>query len=282
MKELQKEKWIGVALGMVGIAASIFMLYVSFPKLYNYIEKYLNYEPVEAVVIGQTNNGQLIIEYVVNNEPYQEEISDGRTRIPQTLSIKYNPQNPSDIISSLDFTIILIIAFIFASAILGTYFLLKCIGIEKTENVKYINGIKVTPMKLWQQMLLSLFFFLVGIALISYATDGFETYLKTMTYKSATATVVGYEENKAGLKTEILEFVIDNQTYQSKGKYYTSRPKKKNTTVIVRYNPKDPEEILVIEREPDYLTLGVGLLFATVGIYCFIGTPIQKLKKKSK
>ena len=38
MKELQKEKWIGIALGIVGIAASIFILYMSFPKLSDYIE----------------------------------------------------------------------------------------------------------------------------------------------------------------------------------------------------------------------------------------------------
>ena len=43
---------------------------------------------------------------------------------------------------------------------------------------------------------------------------------------------------------------------------------------------KKPEEILVFEREPDYLALGVGLLFSVVGIYGFIGSPIQKLKKK--
>ena len=157
----------------------------------------------------------------------------------------------------------------------------KSLGIERTENVEYINGIKVTPMKLWQQMLLCFIFFLIGIVILSYATDGFETFnLKTITYKPTTATVVGYEENKAGLKTEVLEFVIDGQTYQSTGNYYTSQPKKQNTTVDVRYNPKKPEEILVIEREPDYLALGVGLLFSVVGIYGFIGSPIQKLKKK--
>lgn len=281
MKELQKEKWIGIALGIVGIAASIFILYMSFPKLSDYIEKYLNYEPTEAVVIGETSDRKLLVEYVVNDKAYQEEISDGRTRIPRIVNIKYNPQNPSDIISSFDTTIIIIVAFIFTSAILGIHFFLKSLGIERTENVEYINGIKVTPMKLWQQMLLCFIFFLIGIVILSYATDGFETFnLKTITYKPTTATVVGYEENKAGLKTEVLEFVIDGQTYQSTENYYTSQPKKQNTTVDVRYNPKKPEEILVIEREPDYLALGVGLLFSVVGIYGFIGSPIQKLKKK--
>ena len=281
MKELQKEKWIGIALGIVGIVASIFILYMSFPKLSDYIEKSLNYEPTEAVVIGETSDRKLLVEYVVNDKAYQEEISDGRTRIPRTVNIKYNPQNPSDIISSFDTTIIIIVAFIFTSAILGIHFFLKSLGIERTENVEYINGIKVTPMKLWQQMLLCFIFFLIGIVILSYATDGFETFnLKTITYKPTTATVVGYEENKAGLKTEVLEFVIDGQTYQSTGNYYTSQPKKQNTTVDVRYNPKKPEEILVIEREPDYLALGVGLLFSVVGIYGFIGSPIQKLKKK--
>ena len=147
-----------------GIAASIFILYMSFPKLSDYIEKYLNYEPAEAVVIEEYNDGQLLIEYVVNNKPYQEEISDGRTRIPRTVNIKYNPQNPSDIINSLDTTIIIIIAFIFTSAILGIHFFLKSLGIERTENVEYINGIKVTPMKLWQQMLLCFIFFLIGMS----------------------------------------------------------------------------------------------------------------------
>ena len=281
MKELQKEKWIGIALGIVGIAASIFILYMSFPKLSDYIEKYLNYEPAKAVVIEEYNDGQLLIEYVVNNKPYQEEISDGRTRIPRTVNIKYNPQNPSDIISSFDTTIIIIIAFIFFSALLGTYFFLKSIGIEKTENVQYINCIKVIPMKLWQQMLLCVLFFLIGLGLLAYATDGFETLnLKTLNYKSATATVVGYEENKAGLKTEIFEYTVDSQTVKTLGKYYTSQPKKKNTRVKIRYNPKNLEEITIIERETDYFLLGIGLLFSGVGIYGFIGTPIQKLKKR--
>lgn len=80
-------------------------------------------------------------------------------------------------------------------------------------------------------------------------------------YINTTATVINYVYNDYNLNSEILEYTVDDVTYESYLDKYDDVLLEIGSSVDIMYNPDNPEEIVESDYQSDNTTL---LLFAVV------------------
>lgn len=100
-----QKSWQSMVIGIVVLLIGIGLLVYSFLFNSNYSEKSRNYVETDAEVIGYHNNSEglqaIVVEYVVDGKQY-EKISnsyvDNPLLVGTTVRIKYNKDDPSDMI----------------------------------------------------------------------------------------------------------------------------------------------------------------------------------------
>ena len=101
---------------------------------------------------------------------------------------------------------------------------------------------------------------------------------KTKGYVETEATVIGYAEVeewdrdmgspfKETLYAEIVEYVVDGQTYSAQNTEVSKLPKNKGSKITIAYNPNNPQECVFPHTTVTVpiLMLAVGVIFGIVG-----------------
>lgn len=129
--------------------------------------------------------------------------------------------------------------------------------------------------------MISLIFIIVGIITLLFSIKSIKNYIeKSQAFVETISEVVNYDYESDDTKAIIVEYMVKGKTYQNKSTTYTNVPPMIGTKIPIKYNPKNPQDIIWKLDTTNIITPIIGILFTITGI---IGlTNKSKKKKKTK
>ena len=79
--------------------------------------------------------------------------------------------------------------------------------------------------------------------------------------------IINYRYNEDNLRAIIVEYIVDGKTYREVSSIYSNNPKSIGTEVDIKYNPKDPSEIIWVNDSINIILPIISILFILVGIF---------------
>lgn len=121
-------------------------------------------------------------------------------------------------------------------------------------------------------ILIGLLFTGVGFYLLNLSFDMLKTYKeKDETFVAYEAVVVDYDYDESdGLAAIIVEYEVDGVIYQKTGNSYSSMPKDLGTRVGIKYDPKNPDDIIWEKDGTNILLPIISFAFFVSGVYTVI------------
>lgn len=111
--------------------------------------------------------------------------------------------------------------------------------------------------------LFGLIFIGIGIMLLRLDFSSIKIYnTKNEVFIETTSKVISCNRNEHGLKSIVVEYVVDGKTYQKESKSYFNSSRNIGTEVLLKYNPKNPKESI--------LFLDTIYIYLQVFAVCFI------------
>lgn len=107
---------------------------------------------------------------------------------------------------------------------------------------------------------------------------------KNKTYVAVTATIINEGKDSTSNDEPVyypeVEYTVNGTRYRSKAKTGSSTRKSKNTKIKIKYNPDNPEEIIMVNDLSNFVLLILGPMFTVGGI--FIAIKAGKNKNNSE
>lgn len=134
---------------------------------------------------------------------------------------------------------------------------------------------------LFISMLLGVIFIIIGFYIINNGLNDLKNDKdKYKDYIEINATIVGHDENSKRLQAIIVEYIINGKKYRKTSDKYTDEYKKINTTVRIKYNPANPEEVIweeEINKDNIIFTI-IGGVFIFLGASCVVSSFLNIFK----
>lgn len=140
--------------------------------------------------------------------------------------------------------------------------------------------IETKPSSPVSKILISLLFIVAGGLFAYFTSKNAITYIdKNKTYTETISKVVAYDHNNEGLASIVAEYTVEGRKYRLTSNNYSRNPKSKGTEVLVKYNPKNPEDAIWSNDISVFLIPLLGLLFVIGGIITLFAKrkPHQKI-----
>lgn len=136
------------------------------------------------------------------------------------------------------------------------------------------------PLKPWQEKVIGLLFFVIGIALLIYSYSTITEYKeKDSSYIETTSVVVDYDYDSDGLQAIIVEYTVEGVVYRKTSNTYSNNPKDVGSEVSIKYNPTDPNDMIWTNDSTNVILPVCGVLFSVVGAVVLI-TSLRKKKEQ--
>jgi len=127
--------------------------------------------------------------------------------------------------------------------------------------------------------MISLIFIIVGIITLVLSIKHIKNYIeKSQTFVEIISEVINYDYESNDTKAIIVEYTVKGKTYQNKSTTYTNIPPNIGTKMSIKYNPKNPQDIIWKLDTTNIIEPIIGILFTITGI---IGLT-NKIKKRKK
>ena len=126
-------------------------------------------------------------------------------------------------------------------------------------------------------------FILVGALIIAFYFKSSITYNnKSKEFIAVDAEVINHKYEDGKLVGVILEYKVDEDTYKITVNLHDDNIKAYGTTVVLKYNPDKPEEIIVANQKVSLWLPVAGLSSIVIGVSIFIVILLYKIKMVKK
>ena len=155
----EMKPWQGVLFGLIFVVVGACLLFFSVKTISEYKEKNAKFTETSSIVVDYDRNSDgleaIIVEYVVDGQTYtmtSNTYSSNPKDLGESVSIKYNPEDPSDAIWTNDSTNIVLPIASVVFMVVGIVIMVSGIKkskkqnvVESTNNVNSTLGVQEQP-----------------------------------------------------------------------------------------------------------------------------------------
>ena len=143
-----------------------------------------------------------------------------------------------------------------------------------------MDNSKVKKRKISKATIFASFLILLGISLIAlFVKNTLEYSNKNSTYNEIEAKVVKHTYKDGNLKATVLEYTIGENTYTVEANLHENNIKTYGSKVKLKYNPSNPQEIIVADQKPNHMLSIGGLASIILGVSTFIVLLLRRIKR---
>ena len=117
---------------------------------------------------------------------------------------------------------------------------------------------------------LAILLLIIGLVLEAYVFSlGIKNILENTKYTTISANVVGYSDLDNNTSEEVLEYEVENKVYKKVLINKKNEPNGLGSTVMIKYQNNNPENIIWMDTNMHILPTISGTLFLILGLYLF-------------